>query len=445
MSTIVRFAPSPTGYLHVGNIRSACMNWLYARKTGGRLILRLDDTDDLRSTQEFADGIEQDLSWLGLDYDQLERQSDRLSRYQAALEKLAGLGLAYPCYETAEELDLKRKLALARGRPPVYDRAALRLTEAERQKLEAEGRKPHWRFKLSGQPVVWTDMIRGPVSIDSTSLSDPVMVREDGRFLYLLASVVDDMDMGVTHVIRGEDHVTNSGVQIEMFLALGGQSPALGHFALLTAANGAGLSKRNGALAIRDLRDEGIEAMTILSLISKLGTSDPITPFTDHAALVADFDLAKLSRAPARFDPEALRALNAKVLHHTTYEQVKTRLDLLAPGAGAAFWDAVRGNLSRLDEAGEWWGVVHAALTPIIQDEGLLGQALGLLPEGVIDEETWPRWTSALSKASGIKGRGLFMPLRLALTAREHGPEMKKLLPLIGRTKVEFRLQGQTA
>jgi glutamyl-tRNA synthetase len=442
---VVRFAPSPTGHLHVGNIRSAAMNWLFARRAKGTLILRLDDTDHVRSTQEFAESIQTDLNWLGLTFDRVERQSDRLDRYQAALETLAAQGLAYPCYETADELELKRKLALGRGRPPVYDRAALKLTDSDRAKLEAEGRKPHWRFKLSGAPVAWTDMIRGPVSIDGASLSDPVMVREDGRFLYLLASVVDDIDMGVTHVIRGEDHVTNSGIQIEMFKALGGTSPELGHFALLTGAGGEGLSKRHGALAIRDLRAEGIEAMTILSLIAKLGTSDPIAPFTDLDTLAADFDLGKLSRAPARFDPDALRALNAKVLHHMDYAQVRSRLEAQGIGGGEAFWEAVRGNLERLDEALDWWLVVAEPLQPVIQNPKLLAMAQALLPAGEIDENTWGPWTQAISATAGVKGKALFMPLRLALTGREHGPEMKKLLPLIGRAKLLSRLQGQAA
>jgi glutamyl-tRNA synthetase len=445
MTLNVRFAPSPTGNLHVGNIRSAILNWLFARKGQGQFTLRLDDTDDVRSTEEFAQSIQNDLQWLGLTYDHLERQSARLDRYQAALDTLAAKGLAYPCFETGDELELKRKLALSRGRPPVYDRAALKLSDAERAALIAQGKKPHWRFKLSGKPVTWTDMIRGPVSIETSSLSDPVMVREDGRFLYLLASVVDDIDMGMTHIIRGEDHVTNSGVQIEMFEALGAKSPNLGHFALLTGAGGEGLSKRHGAMAIRDLRKDGIEPMTILSLIAKLGTSDAITPFNDLNALVADFDIGKLSRAPARFDPEALTALNAKLLHQLPYDHVADRLAELGVGGGAEFWDAVRGNLARLEDAKIWWTIVDQPLSPPDNDQAFLSAATRHLPDGPVNLETWGEWTKAVSAALGVKGKALFMPLRLALTGQEHGPEMKKLLPFIGREKILSRLSGQTA
>lgn len=442
MGVAVRFAPSPTGHLHVGNIRSAILNWLYARKAGGSFLLRMDDTDDTRSSRAFETAQIEDLAWLGLTHDRFARQSERLDRYRAAMETLREAGRVYPCYETAEELELKRKLLLGRGKPPVYDRAALRLTEADRARLEAEGRTPHWRFKLAPGQGAWDDMIRGPVRIEMDSLSDPVVVRGDGRFLYLLASVVDDIDFGITHVIRGEDHVTNSAVQIQMFEALGAASPALGHFALLTGASGEGLSKRHGAASIRDLRAEGVEAMAIVSMIAKLGTSDAIEARTDLAQVIADFDIGHLGRAPARFDPEALASLNAKVLHHLSHDQVASRLAALGVGGGDTFWEAVRGNLERLSDATIWWRVVDGVITPMVEDGAFLERAAGLLPRGAWDETTWGQWTAAVTQATGAKGRALFLPLRRALTGLDHGPEMKKLLPLIGPEKVSSRLRG---
>lgn len=447
MSTAVRFAPSPTGRIHVGNVRLALVNWLFARKTGGTFLFRLDDTDEERSTQEFADGIARDLTWLGLTWDRFARESDRYQRYDEAAAALKASGRLYPCYETPEELSLKRASLVSQGRPPIYDRAALRLTDADRARLEGQGRKPHWRFQLSPTPIEWTDLVRGPVKFEGTVLTDPVLIREDGRPLYTLTSVVDDVDFAITHIIRGEDHVANTAVQIQIFQALGGAVPSFAHLPLLTDAGGQGLSKRLGSLSIGSLRDDdGIEPMALASLLAKLGTSDPIEARLTLDELVAEFDLSKVSRATPKFDPEDLARINARVLHLMPFEQVATRLEALGlTGVDAAFWDAVRPNLARLDEARDWWAVTHAPVTPLVEDAAFLGQAAALLPDDPWDLTTWGAWTAAVKGATGRKGKELFLPLRRALTGRDHGPELKNLLPLIGRARALRRLGGETA
>jgi glutamyl-tRNA synthetase len=445
MAVTVRFAPSPTGRLHAGNIRTALFNFLFARKTGGRLVLRLDDTDRERSTEDFALGIEEDLRWLGIDWAKEVRQSDRFDLYAAAVEALKREGRLYPAYETPEELELKRKRQLARGRPPVYDRAALKLTAEERARLEAEGRRPHWRFKLESRDVVWDDLVRGRQPVDAASLSDPVLVRADGTYLYTLPSVVDDIDLGITHVIRGEDHVVNTAPQIQLFEALGAAIPVFGHHSLLVSADGQALSKRDRAISIEGAREEGIEALAVASYVATLGTSDPVAPHANLDELVHSFDFAKLSRAPARFDPAELRALNARLLHMLPFSAVEARLSAMGIGGGEAFWEAVRGNLAHLAEAKLWWDVVEGPLAPVIEDRDLCRMAAGLLPPEPWDQATWSAWSSAVKAATGAKGKALFQPLRLALTGEEHGPELKHLLPLIGRRRAAARLEGNTA
>lgn len=444
-NTVVRFAPSPTGKLHVGNIRAALTNWLFARKTGGKFLLRLDDTDAERSSETFARGIEADLAWLGLRHDLFARQSDRAPAHDAATDRLRAMGRLYPCYETADELDRRRRRQLAQHKPPVYDRAALRLTDAQRASLEAEGRKPHWRFKLSGQTVTFTDVIRGEVHIDTSSLSDPVLIREDGRYLYTLPSVVDDIDFAVSHIIRGEDHVTNTGVQIEIFEALGAPVPVFAHFSMLVGAGGEALSKRIGSLSIESFRDEGFEPQAINSLLAKLGTSDPVVARLTLDELVAEFDLSRFSRAPAHFDMAELRALNHKILHATPFEAVAGRLASLGVGGGGAFWEAVRDNVELIGDAVAWWNVVAGPLAPVVEDPAFLARAAELLPAEPFDGGSWGGWTAAITANTGAKGKALFMPLRLALTGLAHGPEMKKLLPLIGPDRARKRLSGQTA
>jgi glutamyl-tRNA synthetase len=445
MSVKVRFAPSPTGRLHIGNIRPALMNWLFARREGGHYMLRFDDTDLERSKEEYVEGIREDLTWLGLTWDDEARQSQRAERYATAAERLKGAQRLYPCYETAEELERRRKRQLALGQPPVYDRAALRLTDAERARLEGEGRRPHWRFQLTGGPASWADLIRGEQTVETSSLSDPVVMREDGTFLYTFTSVVDDIDFGITHVIRGEDHVTNAAVQVELFEGLGAPPPAFAHHNLLIGADGQALSKRLGSLSVRAFREEGLEPMAVVSHSALIGTSDPVQPHHGLDSLAALFDFCKISRAPARFDMDELRALNARLLHETPYAAVKQRLKALKVGGGEAFWLTVRPNLAVLKDAVDWWRVVKGPVSPVIEADAFCAKAASLLPEEPWDDATWGRWTDAVKAATGVKGRDLYHPLRLALTARERGPELKLLLPLIGRMKAESRLKGEAA
>lgn len=440
---IVRFAPSPTGKLHVGNVRTALINWLFSRGQQGKFILRVDDTDIERSTKENEDALKVDLKWLGLGWDDTFNQSDRFANYDAAADKLRAAGLLYPCYETADELDVKRKIAQSRGRPPVYDRAALSLTAEDRARFEAEGRKPHWRFKLSGERVEWNDLVRGPQSIDTSSVSDPILIREDGSYLYTLPSVVDDIEAGITHVVRGEDHVTNSGAQIEIFLALGGKAPDMAHTPLLVGADGNALSKRIGSLSMGELRARGYEPMAICSHLAKLGTSDNIEARATLEQLCEEFSFSKIGRAPARFDDNDLDALNAALVHAMSFEAVRERLTGIdARAASEAFWLAIRENCTFVSDAANWVEILLGDVTPVIaeEDREFIAGAAAHLPSGDLTAESWSAWTNALKTATGRKGRGLFMPLRKALTGMEHGPDMSALLPLIGREKVLQRL-----
>lgn len=443
MTTIVRFAPSPTGRIHIGNIRTALINWLFAAKQGGQFMLRLDDTDQARSKQEYADGIREDLEWLGLKWDFEDNQSSRFERYDAVTEQLKAEGKLYACYETSDELDRKRRRQLARKMPPVYDRAGLSLTDEEKLAFEAEGRKPHWRFKLEQQEVIWSDLVRGQQRVDAASLSDPVLIREDNSYLYTLPSVIDDIDFKISHVIRGEDHVANTGAQIQIFEALGAAPPEFGHHNLLVGGDGQALSKRLGALSIESLRNEGLEPLAVVSHAATIGTSDPVAPFLSMQALADNFEFGKLSRAPARFDQEELKALNAKLLQLYSYQDVETRLVALGVEGGEALWDAVKGNIKTLEQAKFWSDIVYSDISPVIKDAELCAAAAKLLPEGVLDEDSWKTWTDAVKQETGAKGKNLFMPLRLALTGEENGPELKFMLPLMGAERVKTRLSGQ--
>ncbi|MBO6891100.1 MAG: glutamate--tRNA ligase [Roseibium sp.] len=452
MTVTVRFAPSPTGHIHIGNSRPALYNWLFAQKEGGRFILRFDDTDLERSKQEYAQSIEQDLRWLGIEPDVIERQSARFASYDAAAQKLKDAGLLYPCYETPEELDRRRSRQRALGRPPVYDRAGLRQTDEERAAFEAEGRKPHWRFVLpnhDGDPfetrrteVTWNDLCRGDQAVDLASLSDPVLIRADGTYLYTLPSIVDDVDMGVSHVIRGEDHVANTGVQIAIFDALGAKPPVFGHHNLLTTRDGEGLSKRKGALSIGSLREAGLEPMSVASLAVLTGTSQAVEPVPTMAALVDKFDLTSVSKSSAKFDPEELKGLNARLVHELPFEAVSARLEAHGIKAGQEFWETVRGNCETVNDASRYWQVITGPVDSRIEDEDreFVSKARDFLPSGEITQESWGEWTSALKAETGRKGRGLFMPLRRVLTGMDHGPDMKALLPLIGKQNILDRL-----
>ncbi len=453
MSVIVRFAPSPTGKLHIGNVRTALINWLFARRQGGTFILRLDDTDRERSTDSNAEAIRTDLTWLGLTWDDTFRQSDRTSHYDAAKARLIASGRLYPCYETQDELDRRRKRQMARGLPPLYDRAALRLSDAERTELAAQGIKAHWRFRLANTEahapdttvptlVRWQDMVRGDQAIDMSSVSDPVLVRGDGSYLYTFTSVVDDIDTEITHIIRGEDHVTNAAVQAQIFEALGATVPAMAHFSLLIGREGEALSKRLGSLSVEGFRSDGLEAMAVNALAALIGTSDAVHPVATLAELAATFDITHLSRSPSRFDTTELAALNARLLHMLPYPAVAHRLEALGADGGEAEWLAVRGNLAILSDAVHWHAVTSGTIAPVIEDAAFSAKAAEMLPPEPWTAETWGAWTTAIKTATGAKGRALFHPLRLALTGRENGPELKVLLPLIGRARVLARLQG---
>ncbi|MGQ0456748.1 MAG: glutamate--tRNA ligase [Hyphomicrobium sp.] len=452
MNARVRFAPSPTGRIHIGNVRTATLNWLYARKHGGHVLLRLDDTDVARSTEEFAQAIRDDLAWLGLTWDQEERQSRRTARYDEAAASLKKSGALYPCFETEEELDRRRKRQLAMRRPPIYDRASMKLSNDDIAANIAAGKTPHWRFRLPNSgaglapqptPATWDDLIRGPQSVDLGSLSDPVLIRADGTYLYTFTSVVDDVDFAITHVVRGEDHVTNTGVQLAIFAAMAAKPPAFGHHSLLIGADGHALSKRLGALSVQSLRDAGLEPMAVLSHAALLGTSDAIEPHArfDELADMMSFD--KISTAPGRFDLDELKGLNAKLLHKLSYDDVAARLELLGADRGPEFWDAVRGNLITLSDARLWRDVVAGDIDPVIENAEFASAAAAALPPEPWDGETWIRWTNAVKAATGAKGRALFHPLRLALTGQESGPELKALLPLIGRARALARLEGR--
>jgi glutamyl-tRNA synthetase len=442
LSIVTRFAPSPTGNLHVGNIRAALHNWLWARKMGGRIMLRIDDTDTERSEERYVEGIRADLAWLGLEMDGEVRQSGRFALYEAQFEALRAAGRVYPAFESAQELDLRRKVLLGRGLPPVYDRAALKLTAGEIVAKEAAGERPHWRFRLDHDaPIAWTDLVRGPQHFEPHLLSDPVIRRADGSWLYMLPSVIDDIDMGVTHVLRGEDHVSNTVTQLQMFTALGASLPAFAHMALLTGAEGK-LSKRLGSLGVGEMREAGIEALAITALLARLGTSDPVEPVIDMAPLIERFDFAHFGRAPARFSDEELAGLNTKILHLLPYEAIADRLP---DGVTAQIWPVIQPNLVTLSDAASWLPVIQGDLpAPSLTDEdrAYLAQAAGTLAVLDFDDDPWHALTSALKEATGRKGKALFLPLRLALTGMDHGPDMASLLPLIGRDRALARLRN---
>ena len=441
--TKVRFAPSPSGLLHVGNARLALVNWLFARHAGGVFLLRMDDTDAERSRPEYGAAIERDLRWLGLDWDEYARQTDRLDRYGAAVETLKAGRRLYPCYESPEELSLKRKVQQGLGRPPVYDRAALKLSQGERAKLEAEGRRPHWRFLLADEAVEWTDLARGAVHFEPGHMSDPVLIREDGHPLYTLSSVVDDGELGVSHVIRGEDHVANTAVQVQLFDALGFEIPAFAHLPLLLGDDGKPLSKRLESLSLKALREDGLEAAALCGYLAHLGASRAATGGETMAMLAESFDIGAFGRAAPRFDRSELDHLNARVLHNLAFGEVRDRLGI--DGADAGFWNAVRPNLTKLADAADWWRILHGEVAPVVADAAFCAAAAALLPPEPWDENTFAAWTGAVQQATGAKGKALFMPLRLALTGTDHGPELKALLPLLGRERAHARLAGKTS
>jgi glutamyl-tRNA synthetase len=433
-TTITRFAPSPTGSLHVGNVRAALHNWLWARKHGGRFVLRIDDTDQERSKEEYVSSIRADLAWLGMDIDGEARQSERFALYEARFEELRAVGRVYACYETSEELDLRRKILLGRGLPPVYERK-------DPDAPALEGRAPHWRFKLDHDvPIEWTDLIRGDQHFDPRLLSDPVIRRADGSWLYMLPSAIDDVEMGISHVVRGEDHVSNTATQLQMFAAMGAEPPAFAHEALLVGTEGK-LSKRLGSLGVAAFKEAGIEPITWLAKLARLGTSDPVEAVTSVEPLIASIDFSRFGRAPARFDEEELAGLNARIVHQLPFTDVSSRLP---EGMGEAAWEAIRPNLLRVSDAAEWWNVVTGPVDTVVEDEdrAFLAEAAQAASDMEWSDDPWHSLTNTLKETSGRKGKALFLPLRRALTGMDHGPDMKALLPLIGKDRAVARLRG---
>lgn len=440
----VRFAPSPTGYLHIGNFRTALVNFLFARNVNGHFMLRIDDTDQERSSLEYEEAIKEDLSWMSINWDSLEKQSSRLSNYDDALETLLDKKRAYPCFETAEELSLKRKGQLSSGKPPVYDRSALKLSDSDIADLKSKGKKAHYRFLLNHTDVNWDDLVKGPSKYNMSNLSDPVILREDGRVIYTLASVVDDIDFKVTDILRGEDHMTNSAAQIQLFEALGSSAPRLGHLSLLTDISGSGLSKRLGSLSLKDLRHEGFEPMAISSLLSKVGTSDPIDVFKDIKQIIKEFDINKFGKSKPKFDKNELSNLNSKFFQLMDYEDIINKLKTMDLNITKEFWYLIRGNIEILDDVKIWMNVCFGNIQTKNIDSDLLSLALKLLPQDQFNENTWSIWTNLLKIESGKKGKDLYKPLRLCLTGQDNGPEMASLISIMGRDKVIERLSFDT-
>jgi glutamyl-tRNA synthetase len=439
----VRFAPSPTGYLHIGNFRTALVNFLFARKEKGHFMLRIDDTDHERSTLEFEKAIIEDLSWMNLNWDSLEKQSTRLKRYDEVLETLLDKKRAYACYETADELSLKRKVQLSSGKPPVYDRSSLRLSDSEIADLKSKGKKPHYRFLLDHSEVTWNDLVKGQGKYHMSSLSDPVILREDGRVIYTLASVVDDIDFKITHILRGEDHMTNSAAQIQLFEALGSIAPNLGHLSLLTDISGAGLSKRLGSFSLKDLRNEGIHPMAISSLLSKVGTSDPVEIKKEIETIILYFDINKFGKSKSKFDKNELSILNSKIYQLIDFEEINEDLNKMNISITKEFWNLIRGNIALLKNVKDWWDICFGTIDTIIENQDFLDLALEVLPIDQFNETTWSTWTKTISQETGKKGKELYMPLRLCLTGQNKGPEMADLILMMGRDKVIKRLSNQ--
>lgn len=432
----VRFAPSPTGFMHIGNTRTALFNWLLAKKLGGKFMLRIDDTDVLRSKAEYEDAIRDALTWLGLSWSEEARQTARAERHNEVTEKLKSEGRIYACYETPEELEFMRKKLMNKGLPPIYDRKSLSLTKEEIAEYEAQGRKPHYRFKLIDGDIIWDDMVRGECKYHATNLGDPIIIREDGTFLYHLPSVIDDVDFGITHIVRGEDHVTNTASQVQMFEAIGGKVPTFAHLPLLTGKEGK-LSKRLGSLGVRELREDGVEALAICSFLTKLGTSEAIEPFYSLEELANSLDFSKIGRSQPKFDEEELKHFNTKFVHTLPYEMVKDRIN-----TDETFWNAVRPNLDTVAGIKDWEAICHQKVEPLIEDEELTSMAADVLPAEPWDLETWTKWLDVVKTKTDKKGKALFHPIRKALTAQENGPELKILLPLIGRDRAYNRLKG---
>ena len=445
MTIKVRFAPSPTGNLHVGNARTALINYLFCKFHDGKFLLRIDDTDTERSKNEFVESIKSDLRWLGINWDDLKNQSSRIKEYNEAIEKLEKLGRAYRCYETQEELSLKRKSQLMSGKPPIYDRSALKLTKEDHVKYEKSGKKPHWRFFLIHNEVIWDDIVRGKSSYHMSALSDPVLMREDGRPIYTLSSVVDDIEYNISHIIRGEDHVTNSAAQIQLFEALGAIPPKLGHLSLLSGSEGEGLSKRFGSLTLSSIREKHIIPLALLSLLSRLGSADAIVPQNSFNAILQSFNIKKFGRNTAKFDMTELKNMNQKIIQNLEFDEVENELLDLGFDCNEAFWNMIRGNIQTFEDIKIWQKVIYDQINPIIADKHLMQIAIQFFPKDNLSNDTWGIWTKKIMENSEFSGKSLFLPLRKAITGLDYGPELKFLLPLLGREKILSRLEGKNS
>lgn len=441
---ITRFAPSPTGMLHVGNARTALVNYLYSKKYSGKFLLRIDDTDKLRSTNEYKEKIIEDLTWLGFEWDDIFYQSDRLAKYEEAKNKLIESGRLYPCFETEAELDIKRKLQLSSGKPPIYDRASLNLSDTEKAKYESEGRKPHYRFLIEDKSIEWNDMVKGQIHYEGKNLSDPVLVRADRSMTYMLCSCLDDSEYNISHIIRGEDHVSNTAIQLQLFEAMGYPVPSFGHLSLVKSAEDK-ISKRKGGFEIASLRDEeGLEPMSINNFFAFIGSALPIGTFKNIEEIAENFDISKFSNSPTTYMPEELLRLNHKIVSQMSFSDIKPHLNEIGGNSiDENFWLAVKGNIDKASDAVNWWKICHEKpVPPSGIDKIIIKSAINNLPEEEFTDESWKAWTKAISEETGAKGRDLFMPLRLALTGMDHGPEMAKLLPLINRAQALARLES---
>jgi glutamyl-tRNA synthetase len=446
MSVKTRFAPSPTGMLHVGNVRTALVNWLFTKAHNGNFMLRMDDTDLLRSKPEYEEGIKRDLEWLGISWDSFAKQSERLQRYQEVRDQLIAAGRLYPCYETQDELNMKRKMLLSRGLPPIYDRAGLKLTKEQHEEFIAKGLKPHYRFLLQDELIEWDDLIRGNIQFQAKNLSDPIVIREDGSMTYILCSAVDDIDFEITHILRGEDHITNTAIGIQITKALAAKPPRIGHTSLLQSKDGE-ISKRLGGFDINNIRENYIEPMAVNSLLAKMGTSDSIDVSSNLDQLIKEFDIAKFSPSPVNYDFNDLVQLNHKLISSMSYQEILSSLQKLGIEISPELWDAVKGNINTVKDVEIWWKVCNQFIEPKIESENkdFLENSIAFLPEGEFDINTWDIWTKKIKEATARVGKNLFLPLRLALTGQPSGPELKLLLPLIGRDKVVKRLHGEVA
>ena len=440
MNSLSRFAPSPTGLIHIGNARSAVLNWAYINNKKGNFILRIDDTDLERSKKEYEEKIKRDLSWLGISWNKSFNQSDRKKIYDQSIEKLKKDNRLYPCFESQEELSLKKKSQLTSGKPPIYDRSSLDLTETEIKNLLQSGKKPHWRFKLENKTIEWNDLIKGKVSFESKNLSDPVLIREDETLLYHLPSVIDDIEEGVSEIIRGEDHISNTAFHIQIFEALNATIPTFGHHPFLTDENGKGFGKRLGSLSIEKLRDTGFESLTILNYLLSVGTSSNISSETDVTKLINNYNISNISNSSPKFSIEVLKLLNKEILQKYTYSDVKNKFLDLGIHADNDFWIFVKNNINFFSECLEWYNIIKTEKSFYTEDKEFLKDAADLLPKEPYTIDSWDEWILEINKKTGKKGKDLFMPLRMALTGKAKGPELKFLLPLLTKNNIMKKL-----